>query len=164
MTIQAGPQVWLEATLTVDTSAYASGDHIGKAAAGNGVASNPVAITLPTDWAYPCAILVQNVMLVDEAKQNAAIDVLFYNQNPSATTFTDNSATDVADADMEKVAGAVSLTTYFSLNDNSFAQATNCGVEVVMKAGTLYVSLVSRGTPTYAAADDLRLKVGVIKL
>jgi hypothetical protein len=166
MTIEASGEglMWLEATLTVDTSAYATGELMGKAAGGTGVASNPIELALPDTWNRAHGYLIQSVALVDQASQRAAIDVVFFNADPSATTFTDQAALDIADADMDKIAGVASVTTYASFADNAFGQATNLGIVAVQPGDTLYACLVSRGAPTYAAANDLRLRVGVVRL
>ncbi len=144
----------LEVDLTVDTNAYASGDLIGA----------KLSLTVPP-WAAgdTAGFLIQSVSLKDLAKQNAAIDVVFFHADPSGTTFTDNAALDVADADVSKIAGFAQVLTYASFNDNSYAQAGNLAIPVVMPAGaTLYACLVSRGTPTYAASD-LSLRVGIVR-
>ena len=142
----------LEVDLTVDTNAYASGDLIGA----------KLSLTVPYWQAGDTTgFLIKSVSLKDLSKQNAAIDVVFFHANPSGTTFTDNAALDIADADLANVAGFAQVTTYASFNDNSYGQASNLALPVIMPAGaTLYACLVSRGTPTYAASD-LSLRVGI---
>ena len=142
----------LEADLTVDTSAYAAGDLIGA----------KLSITLPAWATGKRGFLIQSVSLQDLAKQSAAIDVLFFHADPSGTTFTDNAALDVADADVASIAGFAQLLTYSNFNDNGYAQAGNLALPVVVDGSTLYACLVSRGTPTYAASD-LKLRVGIVR-
>lgn len=166
MSIEASGEglMWLEATLTIDTALYAAGDLMGAAAGGTGVASNPIELVLPDTWNRAHGYLIQSVALVDLDKENAAIDVVFFNAEPDGTTFTDNAALDVADADMDKVAGVASINTYASFSDNSFGQATNLGIVVAQPGDTLYACLVARSGPTYTAANDLRLRVGIVRL
>lgn len=145
------------ATPAVDTNIYASGDLVG----------TKITLTSATRVATGRGRVV-SVTLVDQAKQSAAIDVVFFNADPSGTTFTDNAALDVADADALKFAGHVSIVAgnYAAFADNSAATVAVSGMGIAVQptdGQTLYACLVSRGTPTYAAATDLKLSVGIIQ-
>lgn len=146
--------VWLEATPTVDTSAYAAGDLIGgkltlanaaKAEGGGG--------------------LVLMAGLIDMAAQEALIDVVLFNADPENTTFTDNAAFDIADADLANAIKPVQVFDWTGFNDNSIGWSEEAPRPFVCAAGetALYAALVSRGTPTFAAATDLRLRVAVLR-
>jgi hypothetical protein len=136
-------------TVTVDTSIYASGDLIG------------AKLTLSNFFQFNNVATLQGVVLVDQAKQSAALDIIFFGANPSGTTFTDNAALDVADADMSKILGAVNVLSanYYALNDNSIAVVKDINLKLKGTASTVYACLVSRGTPTYAASTDLVLSL-----
>lgn len=139
-------------TMTADTNIYASGDLIGgKLTFTNALLRSGGTGTLKT------------LVLVDQAKQAAAVDLILFNADPDGTTFTDNVALDIADADMAKIVGAVSIpaANYFAFSDNNVAVVKDIGLVVKAASGssTLYGALVSRGTPTYAAATDLALKL-----
>jgi hypothetical protein len=86
-----------------------------------------------------------------------ALDVVLFDSDPSATTFTDQAALDIADADLLKVIGVVSVTTWYAFADNSVGQARNLAIPV-SSAGSLYACLVSRATPTFAAATDVTIR------
>lgn len=131
---------------TVDTNIYASGDLVGGK------------LTL-TDAALagPTKVVLQAVEIVDLAKQSVALDVVLFGANPSATTFTDNAAFDIDDADLPKVLGVVSVTTWYAFNDNSVGQARGLSLPVT-STGSLYAALVSRATPTFAAATDVTIR------
>jgi hypothetical protein len=149
----------IQPALTVDTSAYASGDLISKAGTVLSITS-----AMPADQRGRAGI-IQSIGLVDQAKQSAAIDVVFFNANPTATTFTDNAAFDIDDSDMAKIIGYASITSYASFNDNSFGFVGNLAMEFALNGSTtLYAALVSRGAPTYAAATDLVLTVGILRI
>jgi hypothetical protein len=144
-------------TPTIDTNIYASGDLVG------------TKLTLSNALrAQTGRGRIVSVTLVDQAKQSAALDVVFFNANPSGTTFTDNAALDVADADALKYAGHVSIVAgnYAAFADNSAATVVVSGAGIQVTAtdsSTLYACLVSRATPTYAAATDLQLTVGIVQ-
>lgn len=107
--------------------------------------------------------LLQQVELVDQAAQNSAIDIYFFNADPSNTTFTDNGAMDIADADMAKIIGVVSIAAadYKAGADNSFAIVKGVNLLIPSLSRIVYGALVSRGTPTYVATTDLALKLFV---
>lgn len=138
-----------------DTNIYASGDLIG------------AKLTLIPAVSGGLAGVIRAVSLVDQAKQNAAIDILFFDDDPSGTTFTNNAAIDIADADMTKLVGFAQIPAtsgYAAFNDNNLGQAQNLFIPFVLDDGkALYAALVSRGTPTFAATTDLSLNVLVEK-
>ena len=141
----------LSATPTVSAAvAYAAGDSVG----GKITLANAIPISAGRGT-------IEAVILTDLAKQDAALDILFFNDDPSGTTFTDNAAFDLADADIGKYAGHVSLVAanYSSLADNSVAVLRNVGLPFKLAGTTLYAHIVSRGTPTYAAVGDITLRV-----
>lgn len=149
----SSPVQTVRAQPVCDTSAYASGDLIGTK-----LTFDVSKLTPGKDY------LVQSVSIVDQNKQNAALDLYLFDRNPTGTTFTDQAAFDCGDADMEKVVGPISITTYASNNDNSNGSANNLALPLSIPTGALYGALVSRGTPTYAAATDIVVLLRLIEL
>lgn len=101
-------------------------------------------------------VILEAVAVQDLTKQSSVLSLVFFDADPSGTTFTDNSAFDVADADIVKIVGNVNIAAanYAALNDNSVACVGNIGLPLVPAAGrTLYCCVVSGGTPTYAANE-----------
>ena len=140
---------------TLDTAAYGAGDLVG----------GKLTLTdiLPAGGA-PVSMLVSAVV-VDQANQKAALDLVFWKSDPSGTTFTDQAALDVADADNKKIAGVVSVlaTDYVSFADNAIATVkTSLPLFSSNGSRTLYMAVVSRGTPTYATATDMQITLTVI--
>ena len=84
----------IEIEVAVDTAIYASGDLIG------------AKLTLPAPAKRGKIV---SVVLIDQAAQSAVIDVMFWSANPGATTFADNGALDVADADLDNAIGIVPI-------------------------------------------------------
>jgi len=140
----------------VDGAAYGSGDVIGD--------KSPIEVELVRgDWESG---ILHSVVVHDLSKQSAALDVVVFDSRPSATTFTDNAALDIADADLPKVIGVVSVTAtdYAAFNDNSVATKTAISLPIKNNSGTTkcWVAFVSRGTPTYVA-DELSVSFGVLQ-
>jgi hypothetical protein len=136
-----------------DTNIYAAGDLIG------GKLTLTPAVRLPGFGG-----IIATIALADKAKQNAPIDVVFFTANPASTTFTDQAALTVADADLlYDFTVSILATDYASFADNSLATIPNVGAAFRLAAGSLalYAALVSRGTPTYAAAADLLLTLAI---
>ena len=108
--------------------------------------------------------VIEAVIVADKAKQSAAMDLLLFDANPGGTTVTDNAALTVADADLVKCIGVIPITAedYHAIADNSVASLRNLGAAFKVAAGTtLYGVLVARGTPTYAGASDLVVRLAI---
>lgn len=109
--------------------------------------------------------VVHSIVITDLAKQSADIDVIIFSANPSATTFTDNAALDIADADLTKVICMIQVYTHSALNDNgvSSAHGTGCVFKLAQNATTLYAALVARSTPTLASTSDITVRYGILQ-
>jgi hypothetical protein len=141
--------------LTVSTSpAYTSGDAVGGLLTFSGVCA---------ESAGRRSGLAVHVEITDLAKQDASLDLILLNANPTGTTVTDNSPLDIADADIGKIIGHLSIVTYADFNDSSAGQSAPKIVPFMLPSGTdLYGILVTRSTPTYVATTDVTAKLGII--
>lgn len=138
-------------TPTVDTAIYASGELMG----GKLTISNAARLGVYTGT-------ISSVIISDLDSDAVDIDVVYFKSDPSSTTFTDQAAFDIADADLLKIVCVVSVTDYFVFSDNSVGIAQNANCPFDLGDGTtLYAALVSRGTPDYATASDLTLTTGI---
>lgn len=154
------PTVFVSAILSVDTSAYATGDLIGAKQTYN------YATQVGTGSGY-----VTSVTISDQSVQASDLDLFLFCTNPAATTFTDQAALDVADADTTKVCGVVHFdsTTRFAFADNGvkFIIPNPIPIRTIDTYGevtrTLYGALVSRGTPTFAASTDLKVTIAILQ-
>ncbi|MFA7287652.1 MAG: hypothetical protein WC055_02115 [Melioribacteraceae bacterium] len=147
--------------IAVQAAAYASGDVLGT--------GNPIKLEVFTKH-YGTGIL-QSVVLGDLAKQDGAVGVVIFNSNPTATTFTDNSALDIADADLPKIIGnvAIASTDYADFNDSSIATKTGVGLPINNNESAsssdkihIWVAFVSRDTKTYGA-NELSANIGILQ-
>lgn len=150
---------WLSVTPAVDdTTPYAAGDLIG----------DVLEIDLAGFRDTP-GLVLQSVLLVDEAGEEEDIDLVLFDSDPDATTFTDNAALDLDPADLARIVGVVPLTAYFAFDSNAIAQAANLALPIRLDwrdsgPASIFVALVARGTPGYGAATDLTLKLGFAAL
>lgn len=128
---------------TVDTLAYASGDLVGPKQTLTGAGVSGVATGT-----------IQSVVITDLDNQNADFDLVIFSSDPSGTTFTDNAAFDIADADLPKVVCVIQVTTNVALADNGviIANGNNCVFDAVATGGTLYAAAVIRSAATFTAS------------
>ncbi len=104
--------------------------------------------------------LIQTVIITDLAGVNINKDVVFFDTNPSNTTFTENAALAIADADLVDILGVAAVDTWFSFSNNSVGQALNLAIPFVNTP--LYAAIVERGTANYASTSDLSIRVGIL--
>jgi len=143
------------AQLGVSGAAYASGDVLGDL--------SPIEIPNFVRNAGGTG-LVQSLVINDLSNQSGAIDVVFFDSEPTATTFTDNSALDIADADLPKVIAVVSVTSanYKAFADNCVAILSAIGFPIQsLDNNSIWICPVSRDAKTYVA-DELSLTIGVL--
>jgi hypothetical protein len=144
------------AQVGVSGAAYASGDVLGD--------QSPIAVSVMR--INNGTAVLQSVVIGDLSNQSAALDLLIFDANPSGSTFTDNSPVDIADADLPKLIGTVSVAAadYVAFADSSAAVLK--GIALPIKANgaynTVWVVPVTRGTPTYVA-DELSISLGVLQ-
>lgn len=140
----------ISVTLSLDTSAYASGDLIAEA--------QEVASALRASGGQ--AELV-SMMVIDEDDQGVAFDVFL--TSASTTWGSENSAPSISDAAARSIQAIIPVATadYKDLGGVRVAQIKNIGAIVEGNASTsLYVAVVNgAGTPTFTASG-VRLVFG----
>jgi len=104
-------------------------------------------------------------VLTDAAKQDANIDLVLFDQDFTATA--DNAAFDPSDEDLANVIGIIPILSsdYADFNDNSAANVRQVGM-VFKCNGTgtsLYGQMVIRDGDTYAATDDVTVKLLILQ-
>jgi hypothetical protein len=143
----------LTATPTVSTTAYGTGDNVG----GKVTLADVCRGTTGSG-------IIQSVVITSKSLQTATFDVVFFNADPSGSTFTDNVAQAVVDADLSKVVGVAHCSDVTALAAESIHQASGLGLPFALSGGatTLYAAIVVRGTPTLGSTSDIWLSVGVL--
>lgn len=141
-------QAFTAAPTVTASSAYASGNAVGG---------------LLTITSVPNSGTIQNVTLDFKSAQTAAFDVLFFNANPTNSTFTDKSPVAVAVADFATLMAPAQVATCVNTGTTSVCFLNNIAHAYSLPAAgsTLYAVIVTRGTPTFTATSDVSLRVNI---
>lgn len=140
--------------------AYASGDLIGGKLTFTGSLRSNVGTGQLT-----------SVRISDSNKQAADLELVLFSDDPSSTTFANNSAFDIAAADRDKVVAIISLgsTARFAYSVTGIVYLGNLLIPVRAigstsgsPQSTLYGALVSRGTPTYTSTSALSIRLSIV--
>ncbi len=125
---------------------YSTGDCIGSL-----LTFQPVVLAAGHDGT------IQSVTVNCKVANTAAMDLMLFNANPSASTFTDNSAPAVHANDLAKVIGVVNITKWTSVGSNSqsMGEANNLAFPVELATTAAYGVLVARGTVNLASTSDI---------
>ena len=110
--------------------------------------------------------IIQSLRITDLASQDAGSDIVFFDSDPSATTFTKNSPLTINAADIPKIIGVIPVVTsdYVDFVANSVATLASIGLAFVASdSKDLFAAIVTRGTPTYASVADLEIALGLIQ-
>ena len=104
---------------------------------------------------------IESVIVVDDAMQNAAFDLVLFDQIFANTA--DNAPFDPTDADLENCIGTipVEVVDYASFVDNSVATVRDEPLAFTAAATSLFGQLKTRSAPTYVATSDLTIKIVV---
>ena len=150
----------LTLTPTLDTNAYSAGDTVGADSDGNGLWMKAL------DHGGGVGAL-HSLTLIDRENQKAALDILFFNDEPTGATITDNAAFDWGAGNAEaKCIGRLRVAAADYITYDSKAVATLSAIGINLEAtnakGRVYVVIVAVGTPTYAAGS-LTFHFGILK-
>ena len=105
--------------------------------------------------------VVKDMIILDDAGQDAALELWLFSE--TFTAIADNAAFDISQADLRNLVAIVSTAdgAYYASGTESAAR-----VEASQRydlAGTsLFGQLVTRGTPTYTATDDISVILGLL--
>jgi hypothetical protein len=133
----------IEICATMSTAAYSANDQVGG-----------VQTLLNASRANSLGTVIQSVTVIDIDKQNAELDLYFFDANPTVSS-TDNAALAIDDSQVtDKCIGVVNISSgdYKSIAGCSVATAKNVGLLVtpIEASEDVYVVVATRGTPTYA--------------
>lgn len=131
--------------IAVEAGAYSSGDALGEKNSFPSVPEKGV---------------IMGIVAQDHAKQEVNFDIVMFLKDIAGTT--DNAAFDPTDAELAECLGAVSVSTWFSFNDNSVGTVDNVGLPYWAPSGNIYFQCVTRGTPTYAAITDVQVSLTIV--
>lgn len=106
--------------------------------------------------------VIKDVIILDDAGQDAELELWLF--NATFTAMTDNAAWAPSEADLRKLVAIITTAdgAWFAAGTPSAAR-----VEVSQRydlTGTsLFGQLVTRGTPTFAATDDVTVIIGLLQ-
>ena len=95
-----------------------------------------------------------------------AYRVILFKANPSATTFTENSALSLNSADYDKVLAHFDVTSFddADLGTPHIMTKANLNIPFQLASGTsLYAVLLARGTLNLGSTSDLTLNFGILQ-
>ncbi len=156
----------LSVTPTIDAvTTYADNDSVGGLMSFAGaVRSNDL---------VDSAGVIRSVVISDKGAQLSTdpIELIFFDSNPTASTFTDNLALDVDDADLPKVCGFVATVIAAAvgvaagtlpLADNEVAFLHDLYIPYALGTGTiLYAAMRATGTQDNPGITDLTVRLGL---
>lgn len=105
---------------------------------------------------------LQSITVCDNAAQAVDYILVFFESEP--TDIADNAPADIADADLDKIIYNDSLldaSDKKAFVDNSFVFLYNLDVPMWATGKSIFAYLITPGTPTYAATDDITVTVQV---
>ena len=104
---------------------------------------------------------LQSITICDNANQSVDYIIVFFESRP--TDIADNAPGDIADADLEKIIyndQLLDASDKKAFTDNSFLFLYNLDVPM-WGAGNIWAYLITTGTPTYAATNDITVTIQV---
>lgn len=142
-------------TPTITTDPYTAGDSVG------GLLS-PKALDLGG-----VAGALHSITVIDQAAQDAVLDFLFFKDEPTVATITDNAPFAWgAGGDEPLCIGRVRVTAadYVAYDSKSVAHVRGIGsvLSTIRPDGRLYIAAITFTTPTYAVGD-LTFHFGILK-
>ncbi len=148
-----GESIAISQTPTVTAGAYSANDVVGglltfanagRVASGSGV--------------------IKSVVILDDAGQDAATELWLFDR--TFTPIADNGAWDPSQADLRFLIAVISTAdgSWFAAGTESAARVEVSQSYNLAAAGTsLFGQLVTRGTPTYSATDDVTVIVQLLQ-
>ncbi|HWA07928.1 MAG TPA: hypothetical protein VG838_00525 [Opitutaceae bacterium] len=140
----------VEVDMTLDTSAFASGDIMGTAT-----------IPIPTvmfEQSPKVRLWIEHITILDKDDQGGLFDLVVLDANKSLGTL--NAAPSISDADAAAIVAVIPVTSWTDVGGAQIARPSFDPVFVELADLNLYLAAISRDTKTYSAAG-LRLKLGV---
>jgi hypothetical protein len=135
-----------QSTPTVTAGAYSSGYSLG----GLLTLANVVA-------ANGNQVFIQSATVAFKSGAIPAMDVIFFNANPTSSTITDNQAIAVNSADLGKIVGVAHIAdcTLAAASTESVCQAQNLVIPAVLSTTSLYAAVVVRASVTPGSTSDV---------
>ena len=108
--------------------------------------------------------IVKSLIILDDEGQDAELELWLF--SVTFTAMADNDAWAPSEGDMENLVGIVTTTdgAYFQAAAGARSAArVEASQRYDLTATSLFGQLVTRGTPTYAATDDISVILGILQ-
>lgn len=164
----ANPACVVTVAPVVSTSpAYTSGDAVGGLQTIANAVRTSGRVSLQTAGCFDAGTAVlQSVTVVENGSQKAALSIVLFSTNPSATTVTDNGALTINTADIAKIVGIVNIAAadYTTVGGASVAsKIVSLQLPVAADTVTLYAIANTTSTPTYTLTSSLKFIYGFLQ-
>lgn len=139
-------------TPTVTAGAYSAGDCVGGKLSFAGAARKATG-----------GGVVKDIVIIDDAGQDVELELWLFGADFTAPG--DNAAWAPVEAELHTLVGIISTAdgAWFAAGTPSAARV-ECSQRYDLTSGTtLYGQLVTRGTPTFAATDDVTVLIGLLR-
>ena len=140
--------------IVTDTNAYAVGDYIND--------ENEITVFSDALGKGSLSGQITDVIIYDEGAEGKQLELWIFNDDPDGSTFTDNAAFTLVDADLTKVACVIPINTFYSAAANGVGVNHFPGCSIKGATVNLYAAIVAREAVTFDAVDAVSLRI-VIK-
>jgi len=146
-----GEGIGISQTPTVTAGAYSANDAVG------GLLTFAGAARVSGDTCF-----LKNVLIFDDAGQDAVMELWLFDR--TFTAMADNAAWAPSQADLRNLVAIISTIdgSWFAAGTPSVARV-EVSQQLPVAATSLYGQLVTRGTPTFAATDDVTVKISLMQ-
>ena len=105
---------------------------------------------------------VLSALMVDDAGQDVALELWLFNQTFGAVA--DNAPWAPAEADLENLIGVIYSTAgAWAAAGTPSVNSIETSIRYDLTGTSMFGQLVTRGTPTFAAVDDVTVKIGLLQ-
>ena len=106
--------------------------------------------------------IIHSVKVFSKSPQTTTYWVILFNADPTGTTFADNAAGSIADADLNKIIGIAKCDQVFNLVAGSVHQATALGFPFKVAGTQAWAAVIAVSAITQTSTSDMMLAVDVI--
>ena len=105
--------------------------------------------------------VIKDVIIIDDAGQDSVMELWLFSE--TFTAIADNAAWDISQADSRKLVAIISTSNgaWYATGTESVAMI-ECSQRYDLAGTSLFGQLVTRGTPTFAATDDVTVIIGLL--
>jgi len=142
---QLHPTALVEVPGIVTASIYVAGDAVG---------------TIFTFGGVPKQGTIQTGVYLDKDDEGIETDIIIFNK--AITSVADHDPFGVSDADLDSLVGTITFSTFLDLINNQSSVASGLFLTYTAPEETLFVQMVTRGTPSIAASNLPQFRLTIL--